>query len=233
MALASERETFTHTRQNIHPVRIRLRDVTLAGDLYIPDHAAGIVVFAHGSGSGRFSPRNRLVSGMLHEYALGTVLIDLLTQEEERVDEATCEHRFNIPMLADRLAGIAGWLQEQPELSRFPIGYFGASTGGGAALIAAARKPDLVRAVVSRGGRPDLAGSYLPLVRAPTLLLVGERDEPVIEMNREAMRQMHATVELSIVPRATHLFEEPGALAQVARAAGEWFERYFTKTQHT
>lgn len=230
MVLAPELETFTVTRQDTHlPLRLNVKGVTLAGDLYIPGRAIGIVIFAHGSGSGRFSPRNRFVAETLHEYFLGTLLIDLLTEEEERVDEVTREHRFNIPMLADRLAAIAQWLQIQPQLASFPVGYFGASTGGGAALIAAAKKHKLIQAVVSRGGRPDLADEFLPMVKAPTLLLVGERDEPVIEMNRHAKNQMRTTTELRIIPGATHLFEEPGALEQVAAAAGEWFEHYFAE----
>jgi putative phosphoribosyl transferase len=232
MAPAPELDSFTVTRDDTNvSVRLNVKGVTLVGDLYIPSRAIGIVVFAHGSGSGRFSRRNRAVADTMHDYFLGTLLIDLLTEEEERVDEITREHRFNIPMLADRLAGIAEWLDAQPELMRFPIGYFGASTGGGAALIAAAKKPKLIKAVVSRGGRPDLADEFLPMVKAPTLLLVGERDEPVIEMNRHAKNQMRTTTELKIIPRATHLFEEPGTLEEVARAAGEWFEHCFAEYQ--
>jgi putative phosphoribosyl transferase len=226
MALAHEPEVFAD-QDTALPLRLHVADVILAGDLYIPNRAIGIVIFAHGSGSGRFSPRNRFVADTLHKYYLGTFLIDLLTEEEERVDEVTREHRFNIPLLADRLAAIAEWLKDQPRLKDFPIGYFGASTGGGAALIAAATKQQIIKAVVSRGGRPDLAGEFLPLVKAPTLLLVGERDEPVIEMNRRAKNQMRATAQLKIIPRATHLFEEPGTLEQVAKAAAEWFEHYF------
>lgn len=218
--------------EEVHtPVRLPVEGAVLSGDMYIPSHAAGMVVFAHGSGSGRFSPRNRYVASVLHRHALGTLLIDLLTPDEERLDVVTREHRFNIPLLAGRLASIADWIRGQPELAHFPLGYFGSSTGGGAALIAAATRPEQVKAVVSRGGRPDLAGNCLPRVRAPTLLLVGEWDEPVIELNEAAKRRMKGTVELAIVPRATHLFEEPGALEMAARLAAEWFGRYLAQAE--
>jgi putative phosphoribosyl transferase len=207
-------------------VRLDIQGVTLAGDLHIPPRAIGLVIFAHGSGSSRFSPRNRFVADILHKHFLGTLLIDLLTPEEERVDEVSRELRFNIPMLAERLVGIADWAHAQPQLAAFDIGYFGASTGGGAALIAAALRPQLVHAVVSRGGRPDLAAKYLPQVKAPTLLLVGEHDPSVITMNERAQHLMNAVNELKIIPGATHLFEEPGTLEKVADNAADWFSRH-------
>jgi dienelactone hydrolase len=181
------------------------------------------VVFAHGSGSSRHSPRNRFVAEQLRESGLGTLLVDLLTVEEEATDERTGHLRFDIGLLADRLVHAIGWLGAQPETGGLPVGLFGASTGGGAALRAAAARPEWVDAVVSRGGRPDLAGSALPLVEAPTLLVVGERDEQVIELNERAMARMHAPTRLEVVPRATHLFEEAGALERVAELARDWF----------
>ncbi|MBI2186075.1 MAG: dienelactone hydrolase family protein [Acidobacteria bacterium] len=199
----------------------------IEADLEVPDTASGLVVFAHGSGSSRFSSRNRAVARSLQQRGLGTLLLDLLTREEESVDEYTREYRFDIDRLAMRVVMATDWLQQRSNLQKLPIGYFGASTGAAAALMAAAERPSLVRAVVSRGGRPDLAGAALPRVTVPTLLIVGERDEPVIELNEEAKRQMRsARVELTIVPRATHLFEEPGTLDEVQRLAGDWFERH-------
>ncbi|HET8656063.1 MAG TPA: alpha/beta fold hydrolase [Longimicrobiaceae bacterium] len=202
-------------------VRVTTAGVTLDGDLVVPAAARGVVLFAHGSGSSRHSPRNRYVAGVLQEAGLATLLLDLLTPEEEMVDLRTAQLRFDIDLLCDRLVGATDWLLTQlPEL---PIGYFGASTGGGAALAAAAERPDAVAAVVSRGGRPDLAGEALTRVHAPTLLIVGGDDAPVIAMNRAAMAQMgNATVEMEIVPGATHLFEEPGKLERVARLARDW-----------
>jgi putative phosphoribosyl transferase len=182
-----------------------------------------VVVFAHGSGSSRHSSRNRFVAEALREGGMGTLLLDLLTAREEGVDVYTREHRFDIGLLARRLGGAIDWLGRDESIRDLPVGLFGASTGGGAALVAAADRPDKVRAVVSRGGRPDLAGEALPRVTAPTLLIVGERDAQVIELNREAMSRMTAPVQLEIVPRATHLFEEPGTLEQVARLARDWF----------
>ncbi len=198
----------------------------LAGELTIPTNAAGIVLFAHGSGSSRFSSRNQFVARTLGQHGLATLLIDLLTAEEEAVDRYTAQLRFDIPLLADRLVGIIDWLKRSPTTSALPVGLFGASTGGGAALIAAAVRPADVAAVVSRGGRPDLAGNALGKVRAPTLLIVGGDDVPVIAMNEDAMRQMRNEVRLEIVPNATHLFEEAGALERVAELAAEWFRRY-------
>jgi putative phosphoribosyl transferase len=199
----------------------------IQADLRIPARASGLVLFAHGSGSSRFSSRNRAVAETLHQRGLGTLLLDLLTTEEERIDTYTTEFRFDIPRLGSRVVLAVDWLQKRPELQALPLGCFGASTGAAAALIAAAERPALVRAVVSRGGRPDLAGSALRSVKAATLLIVGGNDEPVIELNEDAKAQMHAAdVELKIVPGATHLFEEPGTLEEVERLAGDWFVRH-------
>lgn len=208
------------------PVRIPTDDAVLDGDLALAAAARGVVVFAHGSGSSRFSPRNRHVAARLQAGGLATLLMDLLTPEEERVDAVTRELRFDIPLLARRLVGAIDWLTQQPETAPLPVGTFGASTGAAAALIAAAERPDVVRAVVSRGGRPDLAGDALDRVRAPTLLIVGELDPAVIELNQQALERLPGQKALEIVPGATHLFEEPGTLAQVARLAGEWFEAH-------
>jgi dienelactone hydrolase len=192
----------------------------------MPSEPQGLVLFAHGSGSSRHSPRNQFVAGALVRRGLATLLIDLLTPDEEAVDVRTAEFRFNLEMLADRLVAIIEWLRRRDETSALPIGLFGASTGGGAALMAAAARPHDVAAVVSRGGRPDLAGLSLAKVKAPTLLIVGGDDEPVIQMNRGAMKQMRGQVTLEIVPGATHLFEEPGTLERAAALAGDWFIRY-------
>jgi len=198
----------------------------IEGDLRVPRAATGIVVFAHGSGSSRFSGRNRSVAAALEARGLGTLLLDLLTREEEVRDARTAEFRFDIPRLATRVVQACDWLAARPDLTMYPIGCFGASTGAAAALIAAAERPASVRAVVSRGGRPDLAADALATVRAPTLLIVGGADHEVIELNREAMARMQTLVRLEIVPHATHLFEEPGALARVATLAGDWFTTY-------
>lgn len=195
----------------------------LVGTLGLPERARGVVLFAHGSGSSRFSPRNRYVAGVLRAGGLGTLLLDLLTPEEERADQQTGHLRFDISWLAHRLEHAIDWLGAQPATAPLPIGLFGASTGGGAALVAAAERPARIGAVVSRGGRPDLAGAALPVVRAPTLLIVGGADTPVIQMNEEARDQMRTEVRLEIVPGATHLFEEPGTLEQVAMLARDWF----------
>jgi putative phosphoribosyl transferase len=207
-------------------VRVPAGTVMLEGGLAVPDGARGVVLFAHGSGSSRHSPRNRFVAGALREGGLATLLVDLLTAEEEAVDARTRQLRFDIGLLAERLVGAIDWLAEQPGTRGLPVGLFGASTGGGAALVAAAARPDAVAAVVSRGGRPDLAGDALPHVRAPSLLIVGGDDEPVIGLNRRAAAQMRAPVTLEIVPGATHLFEEPGTLERVASLAREWFVRH-------
>ena len=208
------------------PVRVKAGPVELEGNLGLPEGAGSIVLFAHGSGSGRHSPRNRYVARALGEAGHATLLIDLLTPDEETVDLRTGRLRFDIGLLAERLAGATDWLMENPETRDLRIGYFGASTGAAAALVAAAERPEAVGAVVSRGGRPDLAGDALPLVRSPTLLIVGGNDVPVIGMNREALERLGAQKRLEIVAGATHLFEEPGALEEVARLAAGWFARY-------
>ncbi|WP_328814403.1 dienelactone hydrolase family protein [Nonomuraea cypriaca] len=195
----------------------------MAGDLVVPEAAQGVVVFVHGSGSSRLSPRNRYVAGALNEAGLGTLLFDLLTPEEE-ADRANV---FDIGLLAERLLQRTGWVREQPEAKGLPVGYFGASTGAAAALWAAAEPGNAIAAIVSRGGRPDLAGERLAAVRAPTLLIVGGRDPVVIELNEEAQRRLRAESKMTIVPGATHLFEEAGALEAVAGHAREWFTTHF------
>jgi pimeloyl-ACP methyl ester carboxylesterase len=207
------------------PVEIDLTDVVLHGDLTLPAGAAGLVIFAHGSGSSRRSPRNRYVAGVINRAGLGTLLIDLLTEDEERVDEMTRELRFDIGLLGRRVARVVQWAGERGELSELPVGLFGSSTGAAAALVAAAALPGNVRAVVSRGGRPDLAGRALPKVECATLLVVGGLDDVVIGLNEEARARMRCPVELVIVPGATHLFEEPGTLEEAARLATDWFAR--------
>lgn len=207
-------------------VQVPLDSQSLPGDLARPAQAQGIVLFAHGSGSSRHSPRNQFVARRLEQHHLATLLIDLLTAPEEAIDSQTATYRFDIPMLAARLVTIVDWLRAREETAALPIGLFGASTGGGAALIAAARRPREIAAVVSRGGRPDLAGATLSHVTTPTLLIVGGLDSAVIEMNRQAMTQMPGEVKLEVVPGATHLFEEPGTLEHVADVAGAWFVRH-------
>ena len=211
-------------------VHIELGSVALDGDLHVPVQAAGLVIFAHGSGSSRFSRRNRAVAKVLEHAGFGTLLLDLLTRQEEAEDERTAEYRFNIPLLGARVVGAADWAQARADLRRFPLALFGASTGAAAALIAAADRPAATRAVISRGGRPDLAQDALSRVEAPTLLIVGGDDTPVIDMNRDAMRRMRALVQLEIVPGATHLFEEPGTLEQVARLAADWCRRHLKES---
>jgi putative phosphoribosyl transferase len=208
------------------PIRVPVGPIALDGDLTLPPDTRGIVVFAHGSGSSRHSPRNRYVARLLSDAHLATVLFDLLTPAEEVVDRQTAELRFDVHLLADRLLDATRWLAQQPDTSNLPIGYFGASTGAAAALIAAADLGDRVKAVVSRGGRPDLAGPALPRVRAATLLIVGGADVPVIRLNRAALERLRCEKQIVIIPGATHLFEEPGALDEVARLAREWFERH-------
>jgi dienelactone hydrolase len=214
---------------SLRAVRIPDGTAMLDADLRLPRNPLGLVIFAHGSGSSRLSSRNRQVAEALDQAALGTVLLDLLTREEESVDQFTREFRFDIPRLGRRVVAAVDWALEQPELRRLPIGYFGASTGAAAALIAAAERPKESAAVVSRGGRPDLAGPALSHVQAPTLLIVGSNDEPVIELNEQAMRQMRAETRLEIVAGATHLFEERGALEEVSRLAIEWFRQQFAR----
>lgn len=198
----------------------------LEGDLYLPAHAHGLVLFAHGSGSSRFSPRNRLVAGELNRRAFGTLLVDLLTHDEDVTEARTRDLRFDIGLLADRLIGLIDHWARQPATRGLPIGLFGASTGAAAALVAAASRADRVGAVVARGGRPDLAGPALLQVSAPTLLIVGEKDVPVVELNEQARNAMAVAAELRIVPGATHLFEEPGALEIVAEEAATWFSAH-------
>jgi len=211
-------------------VRIELADAVLQGDLTLPEEVEGLVVFAHGSGSSRRSPRNRFVAQRINKEGLGTLLMDLLTEDEERVDEVTRELRFDIGLLARRVAAVVEWVGRQQELSGLRVGLFGSSTGAAAALVAAAESPD-VAAVVSRGGRPDLAGTALGHVACPTLLIVGGYDDAVIELNETAKAQMVCPVELVVVPGATHLFEEPGTLEQVADLAAEWFARHLAVTK--
>ena len=207
-------------------VKIRIGGAIIEGNLEMPEGAEGVVIFAHGSGSGRFSPRNRFVAAELNKVGLATLLIDLLTVEEEDADQFTGEFRFNINLLADRLVGAAEWLKKHYATKDFHLGFFGASTGSAAALIAASRLPADVRAVVSRGGRPDLAMGFLTKVVAPTLLIVGEADEVVIELNKSALEFIGSEKRMEIVPGASHLFEEPGTLEEVARLAVDWFTSY-------
>jgi dienelactone hydrolase len=206
-------------------LRIPAAGVTLNADLVVPVAAKGIVLFAHGSGSSRHSHRNQFVARVLQQSDCATLLMDLLTTEEEHLDNQTREHRFDIGLLADRLTATVAWAASQASLKSLPIGLFGASTGAAAALVAAATRPELVKSVVSRGGRPDLAGPHLKQVIAPTMLIVGGYDDAVLVLNEQAKAQMLSEVSLKIVARATHLFEEPGALAQVAELAAGWFEK--------
>jgi putative phosphoribosyl transferase len=201
------------------PVRIPAAGVILDGDLITPADAAGVVVFAHGSGSSRHSPRNRMVAARLQEAGYATLLMDLLTPEEDEVDSRTRQFRFDIPRLASRLTGAIRWLRDRPDTAEMPVALFGASTGAAAALIAAAEVPDHVQLVISRGGRPDLAGDALPRVQAPTLLIVGGRDLEVLDLNKAAAAQLRGPVEIALVPGATHLFEERGALDRVVELA--------------
>lgn len=210
------------------PIRVQVPEGWLEADLTLPPGAHGVVVFAHGSGSSRHSPRNRQVARFLASRGFATVLADLLTAEEDAIDRVTAHLRFDIARLGRRTVTIVDWVQDQEALRGVPIGLFGASTGAAAALVAAAERPDAVAAVVSRGGRPDLAGPALSRVRAPTLLLVGGADVPVIAMNRDAQRLMPGVARLEVVPRASHLFEEPGTLEQVAQRAADWFTSHLT-----
>jgi len=217
------------TKARVRAVEIPAGEITLPGDLTVVPDALGIVVFAHGSGSSRFSPRNRFVAEVLQNARIATLLMDLLTTDEETVDNRTARLRFDIPMLADRVVAASDWVKREADLHGLPLGLFGASTGAAAALVAAAQRPETVAAVVSRGGRPDLAGDALKDVCAPTLMIVGGDDTPVIEMNRSAMDRMRADTRLDIVPGATHLFSEPGALERVAHLAAEWFDQRFRR----
>lgn len=211
------------------PIRIEAGPVILDGDLSVPDGARAIVLFAHGSGSSRMSPRNRYVARALNKARQATLLLDLLTAEEELYDDQTARLRFDIAFLARRLVTVTDWLAQQADFRDLRIGYFGASTGAGAALVAAAERPQVIGAVVSRGGRPDLAGPALRHVHAPTLLIVGGADPDVLELNRLALQELRGDKELVIVPGATHLFEEPGALEKVAQLARAWFDRYLAR----
>ncbi|VEB34022.1 Predicted dienelactone hydrolase [Legionella sainthelensi] len=211
-----------------HSVSIPSKNVSLKGLLRIPEDAQGIILFVHGSGSSRFSSRNQYVASILNQGKYATLLFDLLTSQEDLIDEVTREFRFDIHLLASRLITVAHWCIDELAPYQFSIGLFGASTGGGAALEAAAQEPQLFKAIVSRGGRPDLAGNYLLQVKAPTLLIVGGNDEVVIGLNQHAMSQMSCTTRLEIVPGATHLFEEPGTLQVVAILAQKWFDQHLT-----
>jgi putative phosphoribosyl transferase len=211
-------------------VQIRAGRAVLSGNLNIPKDAGALVLFAHGSGSSRHSPRNQFVARTLNDAGLGTLLFDSLTPEEEAIDMQTREHRFNIRLLAERLVHATKWAKQQKQTSNLRTGYFGSSTGGAAALVAAVDVPRDAGAVVSRGGRPDLAGEALPKVQAPTLLIVGGNDDIVIELNEQARDRMHCEVKLEIIPGATHLFEEPGTLDKVAKLASDWFVKHLTKS---
>ena len=219
-------DTLPSSEHRRHVVRVQIGPLWLDGDLVLPEPTGGVVLFAHGSGSGRQSPRNRRVASVLNDGGLATLLLDLLTPVEAAVDRDTALLRFDVDLLAERLVAATDWLAGDPRTVGLPIGYFGASTGAGAALIAAAERPDAIGAIVSRGGRPDLADRILPLVEAPTLLIVGGEDAPVIDLNRRAMTRLGAAHMLEVVPGAGHLFEEPGTLEQVAGLAMAWFEQF-------
>lgn len=215
-------------REKEHEINIPLmnQDVMLNGNLYVPENAQGLILFAHGSGSGRFSPRNRFVAQYLNRGAYATLLFDLLTRSEEATDLITAQLRFDIELLAARLGAVTEWVDENQEINELPLGYFGASTGAAAALVAAVNRPE-VKAIVSRGGRPDMAEAYLKKVTAPTLLIVGGDDYQVIELNKSALQLMEpGAKKMEIVTGATHLFEEPGALEEVSRMAVDWFIQY-------
>ncbi|MFI5342684.1 MAG: dienelactone hydrolase family protein [Chlamydiales bacterium] len=216
--------------KNEQVIQISIGESKLEGNLSIPDGAKGIVLFAHGSGSSRFSPRNQFVANFLIKNHLATLLIDLLTMEEEEVDELTREYRFDIGLLAERLIHVTDWLLQDKRTKELQIHYFGSSTGAAAALIAAAMKGSMISSVVSRGGRPDLAGDYLARVKSPTLLIVGGDDHVVIELNKQASDHLKCEKKIEIVPHATHLFEEPGALEQVAHLASSWFLEHSSLT---
>jgi putative phosphoribosyl transferase len=224
MLQAAQRAT-----QQANDIEIRARGVVLYGDLSVPANAKGIVLFAHGSGSSRHSPRNQFVARTIREAGVGTLLFDLLTRDEEAIDVHTAHLRFDIGLLTERLVVATEWIKNRLDYLR--TGYFGSSTGGGAALVAAAQIGDDIGAVVSRGGRPDLAGDALPLVKSPTLLIVGGLDYPVIEMNEQTLAQLRCERELKIVPGATHLFQEPGTLEQVADLAAHWFQKHLVPTE--
>lgn len=215
------------SERNEEVVRIPVGKATIEGNMVVPQGAIGIVLFAHGSGSGRFSPRNQYVARVLNEAGIATLLIDLLTREEEEIDTRTRQLRFDIGLLAQRLIAATEWLKKNPTSKNLAVGYFGASTGAAAALIAAANLPEDVRVVVSRGGRPDLALDYLQKVKSPVLFIVGGRDTVVIDLNKKAMKHLQSEKRFEIVPEATHLFEEPGKLEEVAQLAADWFSKHF------
>lgn len=210
----------------VRGLQLALSDAHLNADLLLPDGAKGLVVFVHGSGSGRLSPRNQQVARYFAERGLGALLFDLLSEAEQRLDAVTCELRFDIPLLTERIIEVIDWLQRHSELARLRVGLFGASTGAAAALIAAAQRPQAIHALVSRGGRTDLAGQAVAQVRAPTLQIVGDQDIAVLRMNREVSSRLQCEQQLRVVAGATHLFVEPGALEEVARLAADWFKRY-------
>jgi putative phosphoribosyl transferase len=212
------------------PLFLTLSDAGLAADLLQPEMAQGLVVFVHGSGSSRRSPRNQQVARYLSERGLATLLFDLLTEQEQRIDNVTYEMRFDIPLLSRRIIGVIDWLDHDPELSGLHLGLFGASTGAAAALVAAAERPEVIRAVVSRGGRTDLAGASLGRVAAPTLQIVGGEDHEVLRLNREVSQRLHGEQQVQVVPGASHLFEEPGTLDEVERLAGDWFTRFLNSS---
>lgn len=216
-------------QQKVKPITIDIKEAQLNGLLDIPPHCQGLVLFVHGSGSSRLSPRNQYVASYLSHHNFATLLFDLLTPTEEEMDTFTGEFRFNIPLLAERLIQVTTWIQKQPPLKPLSIGYFGSSTGAAAALIAASHYKKAIHAVVSRGGRPDLAQNALKTVEAPTLLIVGGYDDQVIELNQEAQSQMTNINQLQIIPKATHLFSEPGTLEAVAKVATQWFSKYLQK----
>jgi putative phosphoribosyl transferase len=213
----------------MNEVQIQAGRAILSGTLHLPKRAGGLVLFAHGSGSSRHSPRNQFVARILNDAGLATLLFDLLTHEEEAIDTQTREFRFNILLLAERLVHATKWIKQQPQTCDLRISYFGSSTGGSAALVAAVDVPQDVGAVVSRGGRPDLASEALPKVQAPTLLIVGGNDDIVIELNEQARDRMHCEMKLELIPGATHLFEEPGTLEKVAQLASDWFSLHLTR----
>ena len=219
---------YTPTADDERTIDVRVANFTLEGALAVPRGASGLVLFVHGSGSSRFSPRNRFVAAVLREAGLATLLMDLLTPAEDAMDQRTADYRYDIAMLASRVVDATDWLSYFPDTRRLPLGYFGASTGAAAALLAAVERPEMVKAVVSRGGRPDLAGPVLGQVRAPTLLLVGADDGPVVDLNRDALTQLPGEKRFDLIPNASHLFEEPGALELVAVRAREWFEQHLT-----
>lgn len=219
------------TKPRTEAVALRIGNARLSGDLSLPENAPGLVLFAHGSGSSRRSPRNQYVARVLRDAGIATLLFDLLTPEEEQEEYFTRHLRFDVAMLGERLVSAARWTHDHPAAGQLELGFFGASTGAAAALIAAAELSDAVRSVVSRGGRPDLAGAALPSVRAATLFIVGSEDHQVLELNRQAFARLAAEKELHIVPGATHLFEEPGTLEQVANLAARWFQRHFQSVE--